>query len=228
MRRNKAVAQLFVAALCSALVISAVPVAADSPAEPSYNGQMNFPTIADPSAPEDYAWEAQLGFDQTLEQIDDQHARVVYGDGTQAFAIVAESAHDAVGVRVPTTLAVSDGKILTLTVHHRVGNPAADGVPFRYPVTPGAPFEVGYSPGVVVMPPAEAQGSPDQPASVAPVCVVPRLRPHRCKPRRPACGARTASSAAFPNAGGRLPRAAGSWSNIRVRARSSRTRCLST
>ena len=53
-------------------------------------------------------------------------------DERLAFTINAGLAHDAEGSNVPTSLGVSEGNILTLTVHHRAGNPAASGAPFVY------------------------------------------------------------------------------------------------
>lgn len=45
---------------------------------------------------------------------------------------------------------VSEGNVITLTVHHRAGNPVADGVPFEYPVVAGSGW-VKVGPGIVVV-----------------------------------------------------------------------------
>jgi hypothetical protein len=137
---------------------------------------MSFPTIHGPSDPEEFSWEVRLGEDQSLERLDERHAAVVYQDGTVAFLITAEQAHDANGTAVPTDLFVPGEKIVTLVVHHRAGDQAAGGVPFVYPVTPGAPYEVGYSAGTGVMLPPEALPRAEEKSEASVVCTVPKLR----------------------------------------------------
>ena len=150
---------------------------------------MDFPTIRGQLDPEEYSWQVTLGPDRELEQTDDQHARVFYGDGTTAMTITAEEARDASGASVPTSLAVSAGDVITLTVHHRAGNPAAGMIPFQYPVSPGPSFETGYSTVIVTGPfdekqlreereraPAEAEAAQRAATEVAPSCRVPTLR----------------------------------------------------
>jgi hypothetical protein len=136
-----------------------VPTAAT--ALPVYNGGQMFPTIAGPEGPEEYAWEVQLNEEQTLELIDDQHAAVRSEAGVVAFEIQAELAHDADGKAVPTTLAVTEPNIITLTVHHR-------GASFRYPISAGKAYETGFATVIVELPPG------DQPPP-EPACVVPDL-----------------------------------------------------
>lgn len=126
-------------------------------APPNYDGVMGFAAIHGPSDPEDYSWTVTLGEDQTLELVDDQHAQVLYGDGHSAFGIAAEPAHDAGGATVPTTLAISGGDIITLTVHHRSGNPASSGAPFDYPITAGPGWEGGFHTEIVRGPPDETE-----------------------------------------------------------------------
>ena len=58
---------------------------------------------------------------------------------------------------MPTSLSVSEEKIVTLTVHHREGNPAAGGAPFDYPVIAGAGWEGGTEPVIVKGPPDEQE-----------------------------------------------------------------------
>jgi hypothetical protein len=119
---------------------------------------MSFPEIKGPSDPQDFSWHVTLYKDQALEQLDDQTALVYYEPGHEpAFTITAELAHDAIGTNVPTTLAVSEGDVITLTVHHRDGNPLAGGAPFAYPVTSGAGWEGGFQTVVVTGPPDEAE-----------------------------------------------------------------------
>ena len=67
-------------------------------------------------------------------------------------------AHDAVGKSVPTTLEVSPPNVVTLTVHHRAGNPAAGGAPFTYPIFEGSGWEGGFSTFEVTVPPSEPAG----------------------------------------------------------------------
>lgn len=125
---------------------------------PIYGGGMSFPNIEGPSGPQDFSWQVSLGEDQALEQVDDQTARVYWVPGHEpAFTINATLAHDAIGTNVPTSLAVSDGDVITLTVHHRDGNPLAGGAPFAYPIVAGAGWEGGFQTQVVIGPPDEAE-----------------------------------------------------------------------
>lgn len=126
---------------------------------PVFGGILFFPDIHQTSDPEEYAWEVKLGEGQELKAVDEQNAVVYYEDGHKAFSIAAPPAHDANGTAVPTTLAIEGENVITLTVHHRAGDPAAGGAPFDYPVTPGPSFEVGYSTVTVtiVLPPDEQQ-----------------------------------------------------------------------
>jgi hypothetical protein len=90
--------------------------------------------------------------------LDDQTAQVYWVPGHEpAFTINATLAHDAIGTNVPTTLAVSEGDVITLTVHHRDGNPLAGGAPFAYPIIAGAGWEGGFQTFVVTGPPDEAE-----------------------------------------------------------------------
>lgn len=117
---------------------------------------------------------------QKLVQIDDQHAAVKYESGVTAFQIEAEPAHDAIGAAVPTTIAVSEGDVVTLTVHHRAGNPAAGGVPFHYPILEGAGWEGGLQTTIIEGPPDEEQKrhafGAIQPEQAPVLCHVPKLR----------------------------------------------------
>ena len=103
-----------VAALVAAAVLvlgllasGAMSAAADEPPIPSsYDGGMSFGEIHGLADPEEYSWTVQLGEEQVLREVDDQHAAVYYEDHQVAFEITAEPAHDADGSAVPTTLAV--------------------------------------------------------------------------------------------------------------------------
>lgn len=143
---------------------------------PKFFGLWDFHAISGPDDPEAYSWEVTLGPKQDLRQIDDQYAEVVQVDrGWLAYGIVAEPAHAADGASVPTTLAVTEPNVITLTVHHRAGNPAKGGAPFLYPVIAGPGWEGGLSTSLAVMPPPEpplTSEEVDQPSQ----CVVPRLK----------------------------------------------------
>ena len=114
---------------------------------PQYNGAMQFAQIRDEASPESFSWTMHMGAEQILALTDSSHAEVRYEDGTRAFLISAELAHDATGAAVQTSLSVS-GKVLTLNVHHR-------GKGLVYPVIAGQAYETSYEPGYVAMPPAE-------------------------------------------------------------------------
>jgi hypothetical protein len=143
---------------------------------------MSFAAIHGPEDADDYCWEVQLAEGQELRQIDDQHAAVFYTEPEhQAFGIEAAAAHDAEGTAVPTTITVSGENLITLTVHHRAGNPAAGGAPFQYPVIAGVGWEGGFQTELVQGPPAETELRKPPPATAAPVetpapqCQVPSL-----------------------------------------------------
>jgi hypothetical protein len=142
------------AVLIAVSAVAAAPALAGA-ALPTYDGAVAFPNIKGPADPEEFSWEVTLGKGQELQQVDAQHAQVAYDDGTIAATIDAERAHDAEGSEVPTSLAVSDGNVVTLTVHHRAGNSAADGAPFIYPVVGGPGFVIG--PVEVVVGPFDEQ-----------------------------------------------------------------------
>ncbi len=146
---------LLVAVLCAwALGV----VSAGAEVRPISEGGMSFGTITGPADPEEYSFSLELGEGQELMAVDDQHAEVRYGRSEHiAFRIAAEPASDAIGTNVPTTLTVTQPNIVTLTVHHREGNPAAGGAPFTYPVVRGAGWEGGFQTSTVLMPEDEAE-----------------------------------------------------------------------
>jgi hypothetical protein len=174
------VTQGVLAALVAALVWAGTPSAARAETCAPYEGGMTFPMIHGPEDPEDYCWEVQLGAGEKLRQIDDQHAEVDFESGHFAFGIQAKPAHDAVGTAVPTTLAVSDPNLITLTVHHRAGNPAAGGAPFDYPILSGTGWEGGFISEAVKGPADESEAKPKPTAPVeeipALMCDVPALQ----------------------------------------------------
>jgi hypothetical protein len=124
---------------------------------PVYEGATGFPEIHSPSDPEEFSWEVRLEGEAELRQVDEHEAAVFYSSGHRAFGIEAEPAHDADGATVPTTIQVTGEDVVTLTVHHRDGNPAAGGAPFDYPVSDGAGWEGGFSTVIVKGPPDEQE-----------------------------------------------------------------------
>lgn len=164
-------------ALIAVLVLACVALSSTAAADPlpPYKG-MWFPEIQGPSDPEDYSWEVQLEEDQELRQVDERGAVVYYADGEHvAFSIRAAEASDAVGKSVPTTLSVSSPSVVTLTVHHRAGNPAAGGAPFTYPILQGPAWEAGAGTVEVIMPPPEPLPERGGEAAAGKGCLVPRL-----------------------------------------------------
>jgi hypothetical protein len=161
----------------SALVVTmvvGVGMAAAASAEPipPFDGTMSFHEIEGPEGPEEFSWQVKLGEEEELRAIDETHAGVYWvGDETLAMTITAVLAHDADGANVPTTLVVTQPNVITLTVHHRAGNPTAGGTPFDYPVIAGVGWEGGFQTYTVVMPP------PTEQAITPPVlrCIVPDL-----------------------------------------------------
>jgi hypothetical protein len=136
---------------------------------PAFEGSQTFPAIQGPDGPEDYSWEVNLGEDQELRQIDETHAAVFSTDPENlVFQIKATEAHDAEGATVPTTVTVTQPNVITLTVHHRAGNPAAGGAPFHYPVTHGS----GWEGGIQIH---HVEGPPGELPPPEPTCVVPDL-----------------------------------------------------
>jgi hypothetical protein len=134
------------------------PVEAVADPLPIYDGDMTFQAIQGPDGPEEFSWEVTLYEGQELQAVDERHAAVYYADLKHiAFSIEAEVAHDADGATVPTTLSVTQPNVITLTVHHRDGNPAADGAPFNYPILPGAGWEGGFQTVEIEGPPDEAE-----------------------------------------------------------------------
>jgi PASTA domain-containing protein len=147
---------LFVGVVALVLMAAGL-IPASAVALPPYGGAMSF-QIEEPADPEEYSWEVGLAAGQELQAIDEQHAAVYYTEGhVRAFTITAESAHDAVGSTVPTSLSVSNGNVITLNVHHRAGNPAANGVPFVYPVVAGQGWEGGFQTEIVTGPKDEQE-----------------------------------------------------------------------
>jgi len=162
-------------AACAAILcalVSAAPAAAEIPPFSS-----SLPAITGPEAPEEYPFRVRLGEDQELVQLTPTEVGVKYSFGGMGPILHADQAHDAEGAAVPVTLAVTREDLVTETVHHREGNPAAGFAPFKYPILGGPGWEGGYRTISVELneprPPA-TEPSP-APAPPAPTCTVPSL-----------------------------------------------------
>lgn len=180
-----------VTAVIAALLCLVLPSIAAAQVCPPFDGGMSFPNIHGSEDPEDYCWEVVLYEGQELRQMSETEAAVFYESGHEAFRIIAEHAHDAIGTDVPTTLAVTAPDVITLAVHHRDGNPAADGAPFDYPITQGEGWEGGEREPVLIKgPPDEAElkaraSSPPPVEEVpTPTCEVPVLQGRTVKAAR--------------------------------------------
>lgn len=139
----------------------------------------SFPDIHGPEDPEEFFWRTEISEELELRQIDDRTVGVFYPDDLRAFTIEAEPAHDAVGSTVPTTLAVSEGDVVIVVVHHREGNLAAGGAPFVYPITGGVGWEGGYR--TVSFPLTESAPAPTPAPSSTPAAepfAIPCKQPH--------------------------------------------------
>jgi 6-bladed beta-propeller/NHL repeat len=121
----------------SAAVISNSSAGTDTILRPAYDGLMTFKAIREASAPESYSWVVTVGPEETLKLIDSQHAALFWDDGTQGLLITAQPAHGADGETIPTSLSVSEGNVITQTVHHRNGG-------FVYPAVAGVGWEGGF------------------------------------------------------------------------------------
>jgi sugar lactone lactonase YvrE len=129
----------------TAAVAANTGVNTDSVLRPTFNGLTAFQSIRDVTAPETFSWNVKLYEGQKLKAIDSKDAEVDFEDGTEAFLVSAELAHDAVGKEVPTTLSVSEGHVITLKVEHRAAQ-------YVYPVVAGAGWEGGFSTQIVETP----------------------------------------------------------------------------
>src|ERR1700754_2708889 len=175
-------------AACAA-ILCALALAAPAAAEvPEYSG--DWPMITGPESPEEYVYRVDLGPNQHLVQLTSTEVGVEYASGLMSLILYAEEAHDSDGASVPVTLVMSGADLVTRTIHHREGNPAAGFAPFAYPIVAGAGWEGGYQTTTYIKgPPDEAEiaaerrareaqesAAPPVPAAEpppAPVCAVP-------------------------------------------------------
>jgi hypothetical protein len=185
-------------ALVASLAVLAGPAGAASPESstlPVYDGDLSFPYLHGPTDPDEFSWRLELGPEGEARQVSETEVEVDYaGTGHRAYGIEAIDAHAADGATVPTSLLLSEGDVITLTVHDREGNPAAGGAPFAYPILAGQGWEGGFPTTTVIKGPPdekeiaeararEAQESAPPTGPIAPtaepapkpVCTVPSL-----------------------------------------------------
>jgi hypothetical protein len=179
-------------ALVASLAVLAGAAGAASPESstlPVYDGDLSFPYLHGPTDPDEFSWRLELGPEQEARQVSETEVEVDYaGTGHRAYGIEAIDAHAADGATVPTSLLLSEGDVITLTVRDREGNPAAGGAPFAYPILAGQGWEGGFPTTTVIKGPPdekeiaeararEAQESVPPTAEPAPnpVCTVPSL-----------------------------------------------------
>jgi hypothetical protein len=125
---------------------------------PEYEGLGWFPTLHAPGDQDEFSWRVNLGKDQSLRLVSETEAWVEYKSGLESFAITAVPAKDRIGAIVPTTLRVSEGDVLTLVIHDREGDPAANGAPFSYPIVPANEWvDPNFQPTIVKGPPDEKE-----------------------------------------------------------------------
>lgn len=127
---------------CAGLLGAASAGAAE--VRPLSEGGMSFPVIRSVTDPEEYSFSLELSGELEPRQIDERQIGVFYSDDTLSYTLTATDAHDAQGATVPTTLLISGPKVITLTVAHREGNPAAGGAPFDYPIIAGSGWPGGF------------------------------------------------------------------------------------
>jgi hypothetical protein len=146
---------------------------------------MYFPEITGSEAADEYPFKVTLGEGQFLRQASSTEVDVDSAGHLGATPITAEEAHDADGAAVPTTLELTSQDVVTLTVHHREGDPAAAWAPFHYPVVDGPGWPGGFQTVTVPMenPFAESErkiieANPAATLEPAPAitCKVPTLR----------------------------------------------------
>ncbi len=150
-----------------AAVESNVVKGADLIVRPEFDGAMTFEAIREASSPEVFSWQVSLSSGQKLHAISNQLAEVEYEDGTEAFLITAESAHDATGAAVPTKLQVQ-GSILTLTVEHHSGS-------YVYPVLAGQRFRSSYVAPEIIEPTPPEEESEETEGNIAEPSLTPEF-----------------------------------------------------
>lgn len=181
-RRGGAWAALLCAVVaCLAVVVAPAAAETGGGKLPVWVPGSSYPTIETASDPETYSWRVELEAGQTLVAVSDERAVIRRGSEDEG-DIVAPTAHDADGELVPTSIAVSEGDVLTLTVRHHEAE-------YAYPITLERPWLIisQESTEPVQIPVAEDTGTPNPYVSnyvyppfepnftPKPACEVPKL-----------------------------------------------------
>jgi hypothetical protein len=122
--------------MVASLAVQAGPAGAVEPL-PAYAGSLDFPAIDSAAAPEEYSWRVELAPGEALVQLNETEAEITRPGVEEAIHV--PDAYDFHGTPVPTTLAVSEGDVVTLTVHHREAA-------YVYPVSTETPEELDTAP----------------------------------------------------------------------------------
>jgi hypothetical protein len=133
-------------------VVANLRASTDLVTRPLFDGAMTFAAIRDAAGPDSFSWTVVMGADQELKAIDSQNVGVYYEDGPMAISIAAAPARDALGNSVPTSISVSSGNVLTLTVGHKAGA-------YTYPVVAGVGWQGGIQSIYIAMPPGQIPGN---------------------------------------------------------------------
>ncbi len=186
----------------------------DSVVRPQYNGVQTFQAIRSDESPEKFSWSVNLAEGQKLVLVNSDYAMVLYADGSTAFLITAEEAHDATGKAVPTSLEVS-GNVLTLKVDFRSAQ-------FVYPIVAGQGWETKYEVPIYIEQPEDEfeikqreeeeklyeEGNPSEPTEVVKTPFSPKIGELILKPK--VIGPTEYAAPPYPPSGG------ASTSKIRV------------
>src|ERR1700744_2821314 len=133
-RKRLAVAAAIACALAAASVfaVGAAPAAAETGGGMSGYSGLDWPTFELSVESESWSLRIALESEQSLRLVSPEEA-VIERAGVEEGQIVAPLYRDAAGVGVPATLAVSEGDVLTLTVHHHQGT-------YDYPIASEEPW----------------------------------------------------------------------------------------
>jgi len=160
--------------LVASLAVAVAPAAADSAGggELPVFSTNSYPTIESASDPETYSWRVELEAGETLTLASEREAVVERPEGSDE-AIWAPMARDRGGELVRTTLAVLEGDVLTLTVHHHEAE-------YEYPITVEAPWLV-IGEGTIVPAPlliGEIEAIDNRIRDANPAAVIPSFQPN--------------------------------------------------
>jgi hypothetical protein len=161
-------------ALFASLAVAITPAAAESGAgsELPVFKTSAYPTIGSASAPETYSWRVELEPGEALILASEREAVVKRAEGKDE-TIWAPMAHDLGGELVRTTFAVSEGDVLTLTVHHHEAE-------YDYPITVEAPWLLIGEATIVTapLPVGEIKANENRIIEANPPAVLPPFEPN--------------------------------------------------